>query len=46
MVEAAIGYGVFSVAGTGRLDRIEGRMNAAKCREGKMLQSEWDMKME
>jgi hypothetical protein len=34
MVEAASYRGdIFSVAGTGRLVRVEGKMNGAKCRE-------------
>ena len=41
-------WGCFSVAGTGRLVRIEGKMNRAKCREilgENMLQSTQDLRM-
>ena len=41
-------WGCVSVAGTGRLDRIEGKMNGAKCKEildKNLLQSTQDLRL-
>jgi hypothetical protein len=48
MVVAASCFGCFTAAGTGRLDRIKGKMNGAECKEildENLLQSAQDLRL-